>query len=412
MSVQPVNNLAGELASLQIVRNPARQKRPMSAKLLAGLSVAAVAALIAGVVLATSLSRKSVETALVVLVQPGEEPPLFVATGTVTAPVTATLAPRVPGRLSKRLVEEGDRVVPEQPVAALDSTDLRLALIQAQADEKAAQARVQAAQVAVRAAEVRSSRAERLFKGAAGPESAAIDAALEVDTARAQVAVAEADWGLAKARVTTAQQNLNDTILRAPFHGVVLHVLAQPGDFVSTASGQGVVQLADLSSLEMDAEVSEANLAKLVNKMPVEVRLDALPNQGIVGHVFSIRPNVDVAKATAIAKVRMDVSDDSVKIPLFPGMNGRVNFLAHEPAADALKKAPQLEVPAAAIVRENDQTSVFTVGKDGRVAPAKVALNGTDGERVVLASGPPAGTVVVAVPRAVKPGDRVELANP
>lgn len=412
MSVQPVNNLAGDLASLSIVRPAKPPASALSPKVLVVLGAVLLAAVVAAVLLITTFSRKSVETALVTVVQPGQAAPLFVATGTVTAPVTATLAPRVPGRLEKRLVEEGDLVTPEQAVAVLDSTDFRLALVQAKADETAAAARAQAAQVAVKSAQIKSARAERLFKGGAGPESAAVDATLEVDSAQAQLAVAQADLGLAQARVATAQQNLNDTTLRAPFHGVVLKVLAQPGDFVSTAAGQGVVQLADLSSLEVDAEVAESNLAKLVSKMPVEVRLDALPNQGIVGHVFSIRPNVDIAKATAIAKVRLNLIDTTVQIPLFPGMNGRVSFLPQEPSAEALKKAPQLEVPAAAVVRENDQTSLLTVDATGRVARIKVTLNGTDGDRVVLVQGPPAGTTIVAAPAGISPGDRIAVSNP
>src|SRR5262249_12342343 len=157
----------------------------------------------------------------------------------------------------------------------------------------------------------------------------------------------------------------------APFDGVVLRIVAEPGDWVATGPSLGVLQLADLSALEVDAEVAEANLGKVHVDMPVEVRLDAMPSRGLAGTVFSIRPNVDPAKATAIAKVRLQPeakwepapapSGQAVAaaadkpaaparmIPLFPGMNGRVNFLAHAMDPQAMNAPPKLEVAASAV---------------------------------------------------------------
>ena len=373
----------------------------------------AALAVVAGLAVAFRgrLAEKTAETAPVLLVQAGQEAPLFVATGTVTAPVTATLAPRSAGRLLRLLVQEGDEVALGQPVALLDPTDPKLAVLQAKADVASSQAKLQAAEAALHSNQVHQARAYKLFQGGAGTESAAQDAALDVDSARAQVQVAQADVALARARLATVERNLEDTTLEAPFHGVVLKTLAQPGDFVSTAMSQGVLQLADLSSLEVDAEVAEANLTKLTAATPVDVRLDALPGQGIAGRVFSIRPNVDIAKATAIAKVRLDLPAGGLKIPLFPGMNGRVNFLAHPPDAAALQRAPQIEVPAGAVVRVGDQSQVYTVDKEGLVAAAKIVTAGVDGDRVILKDGPAAGTLVIVSPQGIQPGDRVKQAD-
>ena len=157
--------------------------------------------------------------------------------------------------------------------------------------------------------------------------------------------------------------------------------------------------------------MAEANLSKLTQAMPVDVRLDALPGQGIAGKVFSIRPNVDIAKATAIAKVRLEVPPGQLKLPLFPGMNGRVNFLAHAPDAAALQKAPQIEVPAASVVRLGDQSQLFTIDKDGRLVAAKITTAGVDGDKVILKDGPAAGTLIVAAPEGLKAGDRVKQAD-
>ena len=403
------NDLTGDLSSLKIVRTPETASKSRRTYLWIAVAVVVLAAG-AAVFLASrgTLGAKTVETALVLSVQPGQEAPLFVATGTVTAATTDTLAPRTPGRLLKRLVDEGDKIAAGQPVAELDTTDLKLALNQARADLASAEARVGTARASEKSAEVRAARAQRLFQANAGTESAAIDAGLDLESAHAQLRAATADLGQSQARLETAQRNLADGTLRAPFHAVVVRVLAQSGDFVSTAPGQGVMQLADLSSLEVDAEVAEANLHRVTLHMPVEVRLDALPNQGLVGHVFSIRPSVDVAKATAIVKVRLDPEPTVANASLYPGMNGRVTFVAHEPDAEGLGKAPTLEVPAAAVVHEGAESQVLTVDKDGRVKAVKVVTAGADGDRVVLKEGPPAGTTIVTHPDGIKSGDRIQ----
>ena len=406
------SDLHSELASLKI--NRGTEATPTRKRLyiwLAATLVIVAASIAVFLAFRDRLGAKTVETALVLSVQPGQEAPLFVATGTITAPTTDTLAPRTPGRLLKRLVEEGDEVALGTPVAELDPIDLKLALNQAKADLASAEARVGTAKVTEKSAEVKRARAQKLFEASAGTESAAVDSALDLDSARAQLRVAIADLGQAQARLETAERNVAEATLRAPFHGVVLRVLAQPGDFVSTMAGQGVVQLADLSSLEVDAEVAEANIRRVALGMPVEVRLDAQPNRGVVGHVFSIRPNVDVAKATTIVKVRLDPLAAAARLSLFPGMNARVSFLAREPDAQALGKAPTLEVPATAIVRQGSEEQLLTVDKDGRVKATKVVTVSTDGDRVALKEGPPAGTSIVVNPDGIKSGDLINQRN-
>jgi HlyD family secretion protein len=402
------DELASDLASLQIARGS--ESTPSRWRSLRWLGILLVVVAGAGglfVAFRGKLETKAADIAVVLSIQPGQEAPLFVATGTVTAATTDTLAPLMPGRLMKRLVSEGDEVDARQPVAELDPTDLKLALNQSEADLASAEARVGTAKAAEKSAEVKAARAQELFKSNAGTEADAVDRGLDVDSARAELRAAVADVAQARARVETARKNLAEATLRAPFHGVVIKILAEPGDFVATSPGQGVMQIADLSSLEVDAEVSEASIRRVTQGMPVEVRLDALPREGLVGHVFAIRPNVDVAKATTIVKVRLDSEPPKGRFKLFPGMNGKVSFLDHEPNAQALGKPPSLEVPAAAVVHRDGEAEVLTVAKDGRVGAARIATAGTDGDRVVLREGPPAGTTIVANPAGIRPGDRI-----
>lgn len=407
MTNPETDDLSSQLASLRLARDEAPAAKGGHRWLFALAAVAGLAVL-AAALLREHLARKTVAVAAVLLVQPGQEAPLFVATGTVAAPLTATLAPRTAGRLSKLFVLEGDEVTAGQPVALLDDADAKLAFGQARADLASAEAKVEAARVAVKAAQVREARATRLFHGGAGTEGASEDASLDLDAARAQIEVAKADVGLARARLAIAARNVEDTILRAPFRGVVLRVLAQPGDFVATAMSQGVLQLGDLSTLEVDAEVAESNLSKLIPRMPVEVRLDALPGRAFSGRVFSVRPGVDPAKATAIAKVRFELLGGGATMAIYPGMNGRISFVAHPLDAAALARPPRLEVPASAVERVGEVARIVVLEKDGRVRAVSVVTAGTDGDRVVLRDGPPAGTSIVVAPEGLHPGDRVQ----
>jgi RND family efflux transporter MFP subunit len=410
--------LASQLASLQLTRDEPGTSRPWLWPVIVG----GVIVLVAAVVFVGFGDRFAVAVVAmtpVLNLQPGQEPPLFVATGTVAAPTTSAIAPRVPARLLRLNVQEGDRVTAGQPLAELDPTDLKLALNQARADATAAQARVSQAQAAVHAAQVRHDRAARLAGTGAGTQSALEDAELDLETAKAQLDVAKGDLGLAEARRTTAELNLKDTTLLAPFGGVVIRILAEPGDWVATGPGIGVLQLADLSTIEVDAEVAEANLGQVRVDMPVEVRLDAMPSRGLPGTVFAVRPNVDPAKATAIAKVRLAASDkvDGATggdagtphmVPLYPGMNGRVNFLSKPLDPQTINAPPKLEVPASALYATGAGSTVLTIGADGRLLAASITVSGNDGDRLILKQGPAAGTLVVQNPQGLKPGRRAK----
>lgn len=410
MSMTGQEELARQLGSLQIKRDEPRAPSglPTWAKVLISAIVVAAAAGGAWYALRDRLEIKTVATTPIALVRAGQEAPLFVSTGTTVAPRTAYVAPRLPGRLARLLVEEGARVTAGQAVAQLETADRDLAVRQAEADVGAAEARLASAEVAARTAQTKRERARTLAQGEAISKSTLEDAGFEADGTRAQIAVAAADVELARTRLAVARQNLGDATLRAPFTGTVLRVLAQPGDFVTTAPGQGVIQLADLSSLEIDAEVSEGNIARIAPGSPAEVHLDAAAGQGLVGRVFAVRPVVDPGKATAVAKLRVE-TPPGFKPALFPGMSGRVSFVSKLPDSKALSQPPRLEVAAAAVVDTAAGNAVYTFDKNGVVAATLVKVAGTDGDRVVLDSTIPAGTMVVAEPSAVRPGDRIKL---
>ena len=404
-----VEDLAQQLSSLVIAREaPPSAGVPIWLKGI--LATLLIAAAIGGTAYLTRdrWNLKTAETTPILLIQPGLTAPIFVAAGTIVAPKTATVAPRTPGRLIKVLVQEGGLVEEGATVALLESTDQALALGQAKADVGASEARFAAAQVAVKGATIRRGRAQELAEGGANSKSSLEDAALDLAGSNAQIQVSKADIASAHSRLEIARKNLDATVLRAPFRGTVLHVLAQPGEFVPTAPNQGVIQLADLSTLEIDAEVSETNLGRVALDMPVEIRLDVANGTGLAGQVFSIRPHVDPGKATAVVKIRLQRPAD-FKSALYPGMNGRVSFLTQPPDLAALKMPPRLEVPASAVVHEGGKARILTVDKEGVVSAVEIKVGGTDLDRIVLTSGPPAGTLVINEPEGIQSGDRIRL---
>jgi HlyD family secretion protein len=171
--------------------------------------------------------------------------------------------------------------------------------------------------------------------------------------ASAQAGAAQASSGVTQARAQLAVQQVNQgfTEIRAPFDGVVLAKNANVGDlitpFSNAAGSQGaVLTLADLSTLEVEADVSEGSLAKVQLDQPVEIQLDALPGQRFRGQVVSIVPTVDRAKATVMTKLRFEQLDARV----LPEMSAKAVFLSQR-ASDA-EMQPVLAAPPKALDAE------------------------------------------------------------
>ena len=133
----------------------------------------------------------------------------------------------------------------------------------------------------------------------------AVESALSrVQTAQAAINSAKSGVALANAQMKVQQVNLSYTEIRAPFDGVVLVKNANVGDiitpFSSAAGSQGaVVTMADMTTLEVEADVSESNLAKAEVGSPVEITLDALPGVRFRGQVAGRVPTVDRASEFA-----------------------------------------------------------------------------------------------------------------
>jgi len=205
-----------------------------------------------------------------------------------------------------------------------------------------------------------------------------------------ELALAEAQVEAAGAALREVEVALEYTLIRAPFDGVVLEKSVDLGDVVAPlaamASTKGaVVTLADLGTLEVEADVSEASLLRAQVGQPAEIVFDALPDLRLRGRVRQIVPMVDPSKATVPVKVSLVDSDPRV----LPGMSARVSFLARELEFD--EHSPRLTVPLAALDRTAGEGVVWRVQDDGRIERVPLGQPGRLGERLVVGEPSVAG---------------------
>jgi HlyD family secretion protein len=407
----PPPSLADELKSLRIERAPTGRGLPGWA---AGAVAAAVVALLlffAWKLYGDRLFAPEVETGTVSLISPAQGAQLLVATGYVVPQRKANISPRIGGRVAKIFVEDGSVVKAGQLIAVLEDADYKAQLLQAQADQRGAEAREKRAEVDVQDAQRQYDREQIVQqKGVSTP--AALDvASARLNGARASLGAAKADVAAAAARVEVAKVNLDNCYVKAPFAGRITQKLTDIGEIVFgfTSAGNGgnggIASIADFSTLQVEADVSESQVAKLALGTPAEITLDAFPEKRFRGKVAEVRPRVDRAKATVTVKVAF--VDDPKDV--LPDMGAKVTFLARELSEMAQKAAPTPAVQPDAVVDRGETKAVFAVQGDETVKAIPVITGAPLGNLISLRQGPPAGTKVVRSPPAgMRDGMRVK----
>jgi RND family efflux transporter MFP subunit len=201
---------------------------------------------------------------------------------------------------------------------------------------------------------------------------------------------------VSEANARNSQVAVDYTVIRAPFDGIILSKSANVGDrvtpFSSTADSKGVVvSMADISSLEVEADVSESSLSRVSIGQPCEIALDALPDVRFRGTVSRIAPTVDRAKATVMTKVRFDAIDTRV----LPEMSAKVSFLSQPVTAEQQK--PLTAVHPDALAPRDGKTVVFVV-RDGKTAEVAVTPGPRIGELTVITGEVKSGEQAVLKP--------------
>jgi RND family efflux transporter MFP subunit len=403
-----LTDLKQDLASLRLDDEPPKSRRGLWIGLIV-LVVLAVTAAIAWRASAT-LRAMEVETVTPSIEQSGPSAagtPILTASGYIVARREAVVSSKIQGRLSELRVEEGSVVKDGDVLARLESTDYIANVERARALVQQAEAAIVSAQAQVQRAQADLAEARRQL---GVNEKLSADKLVPVDTldaarsrvklteaalaqARADEQRAEAQRQQARADLEVSEAQLANTVIRAPFAGTVVRKMAEvgesvapipPGVNISTASG-AIVALADLATLEMEADVSESNVARLDEGQPAEVTVEAFPDRKFKSVLRQVIPTADRTKATVLTKVTLLEKDEDLK----PEMSAKVTFLEESAPADPATAAPQkplILVPQTAVVTRGGNPQVFEI-VDGRARARTIATGGTRRDMVIVTDG-------------------------
>ncbi len=408
--VAPARSPVPDLGSLRI--DEGQRKGGKTGKILGFASAAlGVAVLIAGAAFALRSQKPVVEVAQAQKAEAGGRAALLNASGYVTPRRRATIAAKITGRVTGVFFDEGTHVREGQLLSTLDDSDAKRALDSAKADRDSAQAAIADFQVQLRNAEIILGRAEKLQKAGVQTQEALDNASTAADSLKAKIDLAKRQVVGAEARISVAQQAVDNCTIRAPFEGIVVSKDAQVGEMVSPISAgggftrTGIATIVDMNSNEIEVDVNETYIARVEPGQPVTAILDAYPDWEIPSRVRTIIPSADRQKAT----VKVRISFVKLDPRILPDMGIKVTFLGREVETKKGELAPSALVPKDAVREENGKKIVFLL-KNDHVERRAVTTGGMRGDVAEILAGLAAGdTVVVKGPENLRDGQAVEI---
>jgi len=381
--MEPLNKSA-DLSALRIERTDEPRGRRLVWAGIATLCVAAVAALFlltrSG---AVALRAPEVVTTRVALVTPTQASTVLTASGYIVARSKAEISPKTVGRIAWLNIEEGQKVKKGELLARLESQEL-----EAQKREYVAARDQVAAQL--ENARLDRNRAKAMLDEKIGSQQA-------FDAADAQVRSLAAQVASAQQLVEYTDELIKNAEIYSPINGVVTVKKAFLGETVAPqgfggagSAGATFAVIVDLSSLEMEADINEQNVAKLTIGQPAEVALDAYPDKPYRARLRQIVPTADRQKGSV--KVKIELLDKDSKV--LPEMSCRVVFLNPDAKVDE-KAKPKVMVPSASVVEVGKEKGVLVVAND-KAAFRPLVLGAASGAQIEVESGVSGGEEIVA----------------
>ena len=374
-----------------------------------------VVALLAGIAAAAAYAFRNtkpvVDIATAAKAEAGGRQALLNASGYVTPRRRATIAAKITGRVTSVHFDEGTRVQEGQLLATLDDSDVVRALEAARADRDTSQAAIADYEVQLKNAQLELVRAEKLQAAGVQTQQALDSATMAADSLKAKIALAKQQVVGAKSRIDEAQQAVDNTVIRAPFSGIVVSKDAQVGEMVSPVSAgggftrTGIATVVDMKSLEMEVDVNESYIARVTQGQRVNAFLDAYPDRELGGYVRTVIPTADRQKATVKVRITFDKIEDFI----LPDMGIKVTFLGEEEKKKPGGPLPVAIVPQDAVRNDGGQKIVFLL-KDDHVERRAVTVGGARGTSTEIMAGlVPGDTVVVKAPENLKDGQSVQV---
>jgi len=319
---------------------------------------------------------------------------LLNASGYVTARRQATVSSKVTGKVMEVLVEEGMKVEVGQVLARIDSSNVERSLRLSEAQRESARKQLAETEANLEKSEREFRRITKLAESKVSSQSELDAAEADAKSLRARLDRQRADIVVAEHEVELWKQQLDDTIIRAPFSGIVTSKNAQPGEMISPMSAggsftrTGICTLVDMTSLEVEVDVNESYINRVKPGLPVESTLDSYPEWHIPSKVIAIIPAADRQKATVKVRVGFLKLDPR----MLPDMSVKVAF---QESGETNRVAEQkITIPKSA-VRQSEGRDVVWIVRDGRAERRAITVAETHGDEVMVASGLAGGEHVV-----------------
>jgi len=394
-----------DLSTLKIDRDG----RKSSSKKPLYFIIAAIILAIAGYFLFSDSSVK-VKTLTITASSLSGQDAILTGQGYVVAQVKAAISSKATGRLEALYVIEGDKVQSGNVIGRIESNDVQAFLSQQKAQMEVIKASLANAQAEYDDANAAYLRQKALIGGGAGTQAELDIAQFRWQRAQAQIRSAQAQMKAQESAIRAAQVQVENTIIRAPFDGTVLTKNANVGEVITAlgaaAGARGaVVTLADMSSLEVEADVSESSLSKISQDQPVEISVSAIAEKKYAGIVSKIIPTADRGKGTVKVKIRFTDLDERV----LPEMAAKVNFLRVE-SEKGPKEAPKILIPKTAVLNVNGNMIAFIVGPGSTAKEVTIKTGKTFGDYYEVISGLSSGTsLIISGMEQLKNGSSIAL---
>jgi RND family efflux transporter MFP subunit len=350
----------------------------------------------------------SIEVVSVSQIYPSQTFTLLNASGYVVAQRKAAVASKITGRLVSITVSEGSRVKKDQVIARLESEDADASREQAAANLNAARANLEQAGAELKEASLTFERNKRLIINGSISQVEYENSETRCKKAKAAVDGAEATVKANSAALRGASVAKEYALIRAPFDAVVLTKNADIGDIITPLGAAAnakaaVVTIADMSSLEVEADVSESNLSLIKSGQPCLIQLDAFPDSRFNGVVKTIVPTADRSKASIMVKVGFIDKDTRI----LPEMSAKVAFLSRPVKSEEMK--PRTALNRNAVINRNDKNVSFLV-KGDELTETTVTVGEQFGDMIEILSGLKSGDRVVLKPlEKLKTGTKIKL---
>jgi HlyD family secretion protein len=369
-------------------------------------------------------------------VQLGTISSVVTATGTITAYRESRIGPRISGRCERIYVEEGDQIKEGQMLARLDQSSLIIAKKQAQAALATAKATLNkvlagtrrelieqaeadftSAKANLEWAQKEFARNDALYRRHVVSEKSLDSIKMQLQVAEAQykkaeeylemakrgstqedIDVARAQVGQAEVALKMAEQNLEDSVIAAPFPGVVVKRLKNEGEYITSTPDTPIIYIADIHKVKVEVDVPEDKIQDLCLGQRAEIKVDGYPDKLFQGQVSVIRPLID--SQTRTFAVKLDVPNPDFRLK--PGMYARVKI--------TLMEKNGVPIISRDSVLERDGVSYVMVAHESKAREQLIKTGLAQGNRVEVLDGvSPGDLVIVSGHQGLKSGMPVKI---